>query len=47
MTLIIAFVLMAHVEAHWIWYPVVFMIWLLHLAWHEVGPDQIKTRLKK
>lgn len=31
MTLIIAFLLMAHVDAHWVWYPVVFVVWLVHV----------------
>jgi len=31
MTLIIAFILMAHVGSSWVWYPVVFVIWLFHL----------------
>lgn len=33
MTLIIAYMLMAHVGAEWIWYPVVFGVWLGHLSW--------------
>ena len=32
MTLIIAFLLMAQVGAHWLWYPVVFVVWLVHLS---------------
>lgn len=31
MTLIIAYLLMAIVNAHWIWYPIVFVIWLIHV----------------
>lgn len=33
MTLIIAFILMAHVGAFWLWYPVVFVAWLCHVVW--------------
>jgi hypothetical protein len=32
MTLIIAYILMAHVGAHWLWYPVVFIAWLVHIG---------------
>ena len=32
MTLLIAYLLMAQAEAHPAWYPVVFVLWLLHIA---------------
>ncbi len=30
MTLIIAYILMTMVNAHWIWYPIVFIVWCIH-----------------
>lgn len=32
MTLIIAYLLMSMIEAHWVWYPVVFVVWLCRVT---------------
>lgn len=32
MTLIMLFILMGMVNAHWIWYPIVFIIWCIRLS---------------
>ncbi len=32
MTLLIAYMLMAQVDVHWITYPFVFALWLVHLG---------------
>lgn len=32
MTLLIAFMVMAHIGAHWTAYPAVFLIWCFHLV---------------
>jgi len=37
MTLLIAFMIMAHVGADWTAYPVVILIWIGHLAYNYQG----------
>ena len=44
MTLIIAYLLMSQANVHWIWYPVVFVVWIFHLI--AMSNDGIKVTRK-
>ena len=35
MTLLIAFLLLYHIEAFPLWYPVVTLMWLFHVGFHD------------